>query len=369
MSVDLNRRTELYRAANSFEAQLLKLELQAGGVHVFVENEELSMGVGDLPMGWTTAPRLMVPDGEYELARRLLDQMLSHLKATAAETSPDDHCPKCGGPYQNDQCDACRDSADAQIHPVAPKDTIEEISDNSLPNRGMYMPLDPSSVRDAWTEVAIMLCLGVIPFLAEAIHFRFITISAPPYVVDMGTWSICSLCTWAVVAYLMRRSDLTMEQWGVPRWHFLDIVLGIILAFVALIASDIVNVAIPDDWRNPAMKDLMEAQTPRFFSHFVVLTLAMIANSLVEEFVTRAYLITRLSQLLKQRRLAVLASTGLFASYHIYQGFAGVAFAFIFGLLMSVSFVVLGRIWPAVIAHTLYNLAIFCEPILWPTQN
>lgn len=369
MSVDLNRRTELYRAANSFEAQLLKLELQADGIHVFVENEELSMGVGDLPMGWTTAPRLMVPVDEHELARQSLDRALLALKNSQTEASSDDHCPRCGALFIDDQCNACRAIADSAGQPDAPRRETEERPENEPQSLGMRVALDAGRVADVWKEVAIILCLGVIPFLAGAIHFRFTELSIAPYFVDMGTSCVCSLCTWLVVTYLMRRSELTMEQWGVPRWHFLDVVLGVILAFTTLITAETVSIAIPHDWYNPRLEEHYEKQVPHQLSHFVVLVLAMIANSLVEEFVTRAYLITRLSQLLKYRRAAVLAATTLFASYHIYQGLSGVAYNFVFGLLMSASFVVLGRVWPAVVAHTLYNLAIICGPIIWATPK
>lgn len=362
MTVDLNRRTELYRAANSFEAQTLRLELEAHELHVFIENEELSMGVGDLPMGWTTSPRLMVPVEEYAAARQILNQILKDRANSQPSDSTDDLCLRCHAVLNADHCESCGWSYGAADESQAPSFTNGSAPDVTRPTLGMHLPLEANRVLEVWIEVAVVLCLGVLPYLADAVRFWAIAPPIAPYLIEMATHTVRTLCTWVVVIYLMRRSELTLPQWGVARWHFLDLVLGCILALAALITADVVGAIIPRDWFNQTMRE----QVPPLWWHFPILMLAMLANSLAEEFVTRAYLITRLSQLLKKRRYAVVVSSIAFASYHIYQGLAGPSFTFIFGLLMGTSFVLLGRVWPAVVAHTLYNVAVSLSPLIWP---
>lgn len=53
--------------------------------------------------------------------------------------------------------------------------------------------------------------------------------------------------------------------------------------------------------------------------YFVVL-IGCAAGAFCEELVMRGYLIPRLERLLRSTRIAVLVTTAVFASYHIYQG-------------------------------------------------
>jgi membrane protease YdiL (CAAX protease family) len=78
-------------------------------------------------------------------------------------------------------------------------------------------------------------------------------------------------------------------------------------------------------------------------------------SALSEEIVTRAYLITRLTDLLRSRAEAVLASAILFAGYHAYQGPPGVGYALAFGLVYGTAFLAVGRVWPLALGHCLYN--------------
>ena len=89
------------------------------------------------------------------------------------------------------------------------------------------------------------------------------------------------------------------------------------------------------------------------------LVLALVSNSFYEELLMRAYLITRLRQLGVRVVLAVLVAGVLFGAYHIYQGPAQFITASVFGLLLGLIFVLTGRVWPLIIAHTIYNLDVF----------
>ena len=73
----------------------------------------------------------------------------------------------------------------------------------------------------------------------------------------------------------------------------------------------------------------------------------------------RGYLLPRLERLLRSTAAAVVITSLLFASYHIYQGFAAVCGSAAFGLVYAVAFCMTRRIWPLCLAHTMTNWMIF----------
>src|SRR5215213_7410984 len=63
MADDPNEPVELYRARGADEAHALRAHLEAAGVPARVDGELLGGIVGEVPFGWVTAPRLLVPRG------------------------------------------------------------------------------------------------------------------------------------------------------------------------------------------------------------------------------------------------------------------------------------------------------------------
>ncbi|MEU2182660.1 CPBP family intramembrane glutamic endopeptidase [Streptomyces thermolilacinus] len=92
---------------------------------------------------------------------------------------------------------------------------------------------------------------------------------------------------------------------------------------------------------------------------FPVLILSAIQNSVVEEVIVVGYLLRRLGQLGWSPMAALVASSVLRGSYHLYQGIGG----FIGNMVMGVVFVLLyrrwGRVGPLVVAHALLDIVAF----------
>ena len=82
-----------------------------------------------------------------------------------------------------------------------------------------------------------------------------------------------------------------------------------------------------------------------------VLLLGAFQNGLLEEAVVVGYLIRRLEQLGWSGAAAVLASAGIRASYHLYQGWGGFAGNLALGLAFGYAFRRWRRTWPLVTAH------------------
>ncbi|MFD4031230.1 CPBP family intramembrane glutamic endopeptidase [Streptomyces sp. NPDC058637] len=98
---------------------------------------------------------------------------------------------------------------------------------------------------------------------------------------------------------------------------------------------------------------------PEVWWKFPVLILSAVQNSVVEEVVVVGYLLRRLGQLGWTPMAALLASSVLRGSYHLYQGIGG----FIGNMVMGVVFVLLYRRWervgPLVVAHALLDIGAF----------
>ncbi|MFI0926749.1 CPBP family intramembrane glutamic endopeptidase [Streptomyces sp. NPDC021012] len=98
---------------------------------------------------------------------------------------------------------------------------------------------------------------------------------------------------------------------------------------------------------------------PDVWWKYPVLILSAIQNSVLEEVIVVGYLLRRLGQLGWTPMAALVASSVLRGSYHLYQGVGG----FIGNMVMGVVFVLLyrrwGRVGPLVVAHALLDIVAF----------
>jgi membrane protease YdiL (CAAX protease family) len=89
------------------------------------------------------------------------------------------------------------------------------------------------------------------------------------------------------------------------------------------------------------------------------MVVALLLNSVMEELVWRGYVLQRLIRLGTSKTLAIVVSSALFASYHLYQGPNAVGEVFIWGMIYALAFRVIKSIWPLVIAHTAHNVLVY----------
>ncbi len=204
--------------------------------------------------------------------------------------------------------------------------------------------------RAVWLEVAAVLAVGVVPHLASAVVNLCDPAPPLPLWLDAFHFIVISGCTILVTLYLIARSGETWGHFGLSRPRVLDAPLGALLLVVAAAVWYLLPVL-------PDLGTRAHTASPRPHGP-VEAVLVVVKNSLSafsEELVTRAYLVTRLTILLRSRGEAVLCAAIAFASYHAYQGPTGVAYALAMGVVYGTAFLTLGRVWPLVIGHTLYN--------------
>ena len=160
--------------------------------------------------------------------------------------------------------------------------------------------------------------------------------------------------------YICWRSDLTWRKLGMvkPKWWGL-LLLGPLLGAATLVVDGVlVRLFDPET----AWYYLALPTTVFTWSIFVI---SMIVNSLAEEFVWRGFVMQRLRQMGGSMVFALLISTFLFASYHVYQGFGNAWLAFGSGLIWGNAVIVTKRIWPAVVGHTVHNVVLFTPISDW----
>jgi hypothetical protein len=79
------RLVEVYRAKDSPQAHLLRSALEDAGIRALVEGDLLQGAVGELPVGWATAPRIMVEESDATHARALLKRWERSRTSNATE--------------------------------------------------------------------------------------------------------------------------------------------------------------------------------------------------------------------------------------------------------------------------------------------
>ena len=107
---------EIYVAATTAQAHLLKNVLERQGITAFIANEALQIAEGKLPMGTPTAPRVLVAESDAEEARQIAISFDRSSGESAdadiddADVAPPDRpwplCPSCGRP-RHTSCPYC----------------------------------------------------------------------------------------------------------------------------------------------------------------------------------------------------------------------------------------------------------------------
>ncbi len=87
-----------------------------------------------------------------------------------------------------------------------------------------------------------------------------------------------------------------------------------------------------------------------------VLVLDAAQNGFLEEVVVAGYLLHRLGQAGWSPRKALIATSVLRGSYHLYQGFGGFVGNLALGMLFGWIFQRTRRVWPLIVAHTLVDV-------------
>lgn len=99
---------EIYRARNLGEAFALRNLLEANAIPASIENEFLQGALGDLPIGWSTAPRIVVDRAHETVARAIVEEFHRTSEPIDSRKETGLRCMACDSPMENhNTCPAC----------------------------------------------------------------------------------------------------------------------------------------------------------------------------------------------------------------------------------------------------------------------
>jgi membrane protease YdiL (CAAX protease family) len=222
--------------------------------------------------------------------------------------------------------------------------------------------------RALWLEVLAVILIGVLPDLWNtASQWMSQWLGSEPaewsFFETQGYLLFRSFQVSCLVLYLMSRSGTPWSRFGIvaPRW-----VVDPLAAFGTLVASyfvyaiyaaGVAAVVTTEAVRQEGETIAAMFERPEGPAASMLLVAACVANGFAEELVMRGYLVPRFEELLGSSVKAVLLSSVLFASYHLYQGLYGAGSALVAGLLYGAAFCSLRRLWPLAAAHALLDIS------------
>jgi membrane protease YdiL (CAAX protease family) len=219
------------------------------------------------------------------------------------------------------------------------------------------------SRRDLWLEVVAVCLIGVLPALGHSLGSLVVKTAEPSFNVHETYLVLRSVQVSWLVLYLMSRSQAPWSHFGIVRPRLLwDSLAACGIAITAHVCHNVYLGVVMEAISTEALQRDTHAMTalfppPTSPEQTLLLIVAEAANGFAEEVVMRGYLIPRFEDLLGSPAKAVVLSSLLFGSYHLYQGFYGAGSALVIGLLFGVIFCSTRRLWPLAVAHALVNLS------------
>jgi transposase len=110
MSADESKLVEVYRTPKLAAAHGMRMELESEGIPVLLDGEMLQGSLGELPMGWATALRILVDASFAKQATFIVEQIEARQRDINANRSANSEtCLACGQPLQPSEtrCSAC----------------------------------------------------------------------------------------------------------------------------------------------------------------------------------------------------------------------------------------------------------------------
>jgi membrane protease YdiL (CAAX protease family) len=178
--------------------------------------------------------------------------------------------------------------------------------------------------------------------------------------IDLGLNAtvVVQLAAWGVLGlYLLWRSGFSAAHVGLARVQWRpDLLGGVGLAAVIGLPGLLLYLAARALGMNASVIPSGLGDT---WWRVPMLVITAFADGWAEEIIVVGYLLTRLEQLGVGARAALVWSSLLRGSYHLYQGFGAGLGNLVMGLVFGYAWQRTGRLWPLVIAHGLIDTVAF----------
>lgn len=214
--------------------------------------------------------------------------------------------------------------------------------------------------RRQWLEVAVLLAVAVLPDLVNAAaSFSPADHGRRVFWIDALMLIQRSATVCAVALFLMWASGEGWRRFGLTKWSWrADPPVAVVLVLLGWLVSGYVYSAAAAIFP-PAEMVEWHFDRPSSRAGLLLLGAMSAANGLAEELVIWGFLYTRLAALTGRGIVMIPVCAAVFASYHLYQGPAAMLAIFAIGLIHGVCFWRLRRLWPLIIAHAIWDFAVY----------
>lgn len=199
----------------------------------------------------------------------------------------------------------------------------------------------------------VLLCFGwfiVVSMYAVSLGFRSGSFSEG----GLGGMIALEVVLGATAAYLLASRGFDVRSLY-PSPSFRGALAGLLLAFAAGVIGQVAVTPLDPNHYSEPLERLMSASP----IGLPLLVAFAIVNGVYEE----VFLLGFLLRGLRGHGLAVAVGVSLLVRvlYHLYQGPLGAVYVLAVGAVFSLSYVATGRLFPAVLAHALWDIA----PFVW----
>ena len=213
-----------------------------------------------------------------------------------------------------------------------------------------------------WIELSAVLCVAYLPAMYASLSALFRSGPTGDYLFGHTLYHVVrAVEVSAPVLVIMALSGDPWCLFGIvrPQW-IMDFTLACAIWCGDRMAYGmVVSLLPPSLWeRSAALPDAHHAVPGGIPSYFLLLAVC-IMSGFAEELVMRGYLIPRLERLLRSTWIAVIITSVLFGSYHLYQGIMPAAMIVVNGLVFAISFCWCRRLWPLCLAHAMHNFLLY----------
>lgn len=210
-------------------------------------------------------------------------------------------------------------------------------------------------LTDKQELILILILIFGLGFFSSTYEFILFIINHKNEISNIGTWDLVFNSVGQIVLALIAFLILyvrghKMEQYKL-KFERSNIPIGIGLYFLTMIGMVLLGLLLYTI--NP---NQMKAEVS-YSGNFYILPITLIINSFYEEFFLNNYLYHKFSHWRWDQIFSF--SVILRASYHTYQGLQGFLFLIVFGVILTGYYSKTKKLWPLVIAHTLFNLTSF----------
>jgi membrane protease YdiL (CAAX protease family) len=216
-----------------------------------------------------------------------------------------------------------------------------------------------------WIEISVVLLFYLVPiiFTSEADMYGLAGKSYPvPFLYHALHFIITNIGQIALVLFILWRSGDSLLRFGLKPFRIgRDLFGGILICAILRIAYHATWWSLRTFLSHDSYFAITHSQSGRGYFppsgalEFALLAVMCLFSGLAQELVMRAYLITRLEELLASTPMALLFSTMLFIFYHGYEGTGAVIAVAVFGLIQAIIFCLFRRLAPIALAHALNN--------------